>query len=151
MRSEGLSEVRALIKEEMAEGEAPESHALGGFPGRREELGHWDLVIGPAGTSKTLGRTQIRECGQASSLPVLMVEAGATVTFLPHEEASTCTPHPKCLSPPSSLELGAKACLFMAKLEVSSAQDSISDERGCPRCPAISRLCYSFCIPVPKS
>lgn len=30
-------------------------------------------------------------------------------------------PHPKCLTPPSSLELGAKACLFMAKLEVSSA------------------------------
>lgn len=38
--------------------EARESNSLGGFPRRRKDLGHWDLVTGQAGTWRTLGRTQ---------------------------------------------------------------------------------------------
>lgn len=38
--------------------EAQESNSPGGFPRRRKDLGHWDLVTGQAGTLRALGRTQ---------------------------------------------------------------------------------------------
>lgn len=103
--------------------EAQESNSLGGFPRRRKDLGHWDLVTGQAGTLRTLGRTQNQGQGQGSSGND---GKGWQVAFPPNEEASICGPHPKCLTPPSSCGLEAKAC---PKLEVSSTQDSTTSNR----------------------
>lgn len=64
---------------------------------------------------RTSGRTETKGWAQGSSLPLLMVEGDGRVTFLPYKEVSSCGPHPQMPDPPSSLELGAKAYLFMAK------------------------------------
>lgn len=98
-------------------------------PGRRKELGRWDLLVSPAETSRTLGRAKTKGCGRGSRLPLLRVEGDGRCPSFPGR-SSGCGPCPKCLPLASPLGLGARACPLVAKLEVSSTQDSMTSDRG---------------------